>query len=60
MLGDQITRVRGDEADVFSRGFICPKGASFGQLDADPDRLRSPRIRRDGRLVPATWDGGVR
>ena len=28
----------------------------FGQLDADPDRLRSPRVRRDGELVPATWD----
>ena len=56
MLGSEITRVRGDEADVLSHGFICPKGASFGQLDADPDRLRSPRVRRDGELVPATWD----
>mgnify|MGYP002147943804 CR=1 FL=1 len=27
-----------------------------GQLDADPDRLRSPRIRRDGVLAPASWD----
>src|SRR3982751_2896849 len=53
--GDVITGVRGDDADVFSKGFICPKGASFGQLDADPDRLRAPRVRRDGRLVPATW-----
>ena len=47
--------MRGDDADVFSRGFICPKGASLGQLDADPDRLRSPRVRRDGRLVAASW-----
>ncbi len=56
MMGDRIVRVRGDEADVFSRGFICPKGASFGHLDADPDRLRAPRVRRDGRLAPASWD----
>jgi len=55
VTGRRIERVRGDDADVFSRGFICPKGASFGQLDADPDRLRSPRVRRDGRLVEATW-----
>ena len=55
MRGDQVEKVRGDDADVFSRGFICPKGASLGQLDADPDRLRSPRVRRDGKLVPATW-----
>jgi anaerobic selenocysteine-containing dehydrogenase len=52
----QITRVVGDRNDPFSNGFICPKGASFGQLDADPDRLTEPRIRRNGRLEPATWD----
>jgi anaerobic selenocysteine-containing dehydrogenase len=51
-----VIRVRGDADDVLSHGFICPKGASFGQLDADPDRLRAPRIRRDGKLVTATWD----
>src|SRR5215211_3342275 len=53
---DQIATVRGDRDDPFSKGFICPKGASFGQLDADPDRLTGPRIRRNGRLEPATWD----
>jgi len=56
LVADKIIRVRGDADDVFSGGFICPKGASLGQLDADPDRLRTPRIRRDGKLVPATWD----
>ncbi|NJC70768.1 molybdopterin-dependent oxidoreductase [Planosporangium thailandense] len=54
--GDRIMRVRGDADDVLSHGFICPKGASLGELDADRDRLRTPRIRRDGKLVPATWD----
>ena len=54
--GDRITGVRGDADDVFSAGFICPKGASLGQLDADPDRLRTPRVRRDGKLLPATWE----
>ncbi|MGC9670789.1 molybdopterin oxidoreductase family protein [Planosporangium sp. 12N6] len=52
----RITGVRGDADDVFSHGFICPKGASLGQLDADPDRLSAPRIRRDGALVPTDWD----
>jgi anaerobic selenocysteine-containing dehydrogenase len=53
---DRIVSVRGDRDDVFSAGFICPKGAAFGDLDADPDRLRAPRVRRDGVLVPTTWD----
>jgi anaerobic selenocysteine-containing dehydrogenase len=52
----KIIKVRGDADDVLSHGFICPKGAALGQLDADPDRLRTPRIRRDGTLLPATWD----
>lgn len=54
--GTAVTGARGDREDVFSRGFICPKGAAFGQLDADPDRLRSPLVRRDGRLREATWE----
>ncbi|MFE5560703.1 molybdopterin oxidoreductase family protein [Streptomyces sp. NPDC056544] len=51
-----VTGARGDREDVFSRGFICPKGAAFGALDSDPDRLRGPLVRRDGRLREATWE----
>ncbi|MEU6757865.1 molybdopterin oxidoreductase family protein [Streptomyces sp. NPDC046685] len=54
--GTAVTGARGDREDVFSKGFICPKGAAFGQLDADPDRLRTPLVRRDGRLQEATWE----
>ncbi|MEU7728389.1 molybdopterin-dependent oxidoreductase [Streptomyces sp. NPDC040724] len=54
--GASVTGARGDRDDVFSKGFICPKGAAFGQLDADPDRLRTPLVRRDGRLQEATWE----
>ncbi|MFG2625826.1 molybdopterin-dependent oxidoreductase [Streptomyces sp. NPDC048473] len=53
--GTSITGARGDRDDVFSRGFICPKGASIGGLDADPDRLRTPLVRRDGVLTEASW-----
>jgi anaerobic selenocysteine-containing dehydrogenase len=51
-----VVRIRGDRDDVFSHGFICPKGSTLGKLDRDPDRLRSPLIMRDGRHVEATWD----
>jgi anaerobic selenocysteine-containing dehydrogenase len=53
--GDRVTGARGDRDDVFSAGFICPKGASFAALDADPDRLAGPLVRRDGHLREATW-----
>ncbi|MBB83351.1 MAG: hypothetical protein CL931_06025 [Deltaproteobacteria bacterium] len=41
--GDRVLRVRGDENDPFSRGFVCPKGANLGELHHDPDRLRTTR-----------------
>jgi anaerobic selenocysteine-containing dehydrogenase len=54
--GTTVTSVRGDKADVFSHGFICPKGVSLGDVDSDPTRLRTPLIRdSSGELVPATW-----
>jgi anaerobic selenocysteine-containing dehydrogenase len=52
----ELLGVRGDREDVFSHGFICPKGGSLKALQEDPDRLRTPRVRRGGRLVEATWD----
>ncbi|MGP4001500.1 molybdopterin-dependent oxidoreductase [Streptomyces sp. 8N706] len=54
--GDRVTGARGDRDDVFSAGFICPKGAAFGEVDGDPDRLSRPLVRRDGALREATWD----
>ncbi|MCQ9180933.1 molybdopterin oxidoreductase family protein [Streptomyces sp. IBSBF 2953] len=54
--GTRVTGARGDREDVFSKGFICPKGASFGAVDSDPDRLRTPLVRKDGELREATWE----
>ena len=54
--GREVVGIRGDADDVFSRGFICPKGYAVKELDADPDRLRTPLIKRDGRFVPVSWD----
>jgi anaerobic selenocysteine-containing dehydrogenase len=53
---ESVIRIRGDQDDVFSRGFICPKGSTLGKLDQDPDRLRTPLVKRDGVHEPATWD----
>jgi anaerobic selenocysteine-containing dehydrogenase len=54
---DHVVTVRGDRQDPFSRGFICPKGASLGHLDEDPDRLTEPMIRdrRTGAWHTASW-----
>lgn len=59
VVGDavtEVTDVRGDPDDVFSRGFICPKGAALGHLDRDPDRLRRPRIRTGDSWREVSWE----
>jgi anaerobic selenocysteine-containing dehydrogenase len=53
---ERVGRIRGDRDDVFSRGFICPKGSTLRQLHEDPDWLRGPLVKRDGRFEPASWD----
>ena len=53
---DRVTSVHGDQEDPFSKGYICPKGASLGRIDEDPDRLRVPMIREGDQWREATWD----
>ncbi|MES2261533.1 MAG: molybdopterin-dependent oxidoreductase [Pseudomonadota bacterium] len=53
--GHQVVRIRGDEADVFSGGFLCPKAIGLKDLHEDRDRLRTPLIKRDGKFVEASW-----
>ena len=52
MEGNEIGLVRGDREDVFSHGYLCPKGTAIKQLETDPDRVRvadDPRGRRLAR-----------
>jgi anaerobic selenocysteine-containing dehydrogenase len=53
---NRVTSVKGDQDDPFSKGYICPKGASLGRLDEDPDRLRLPLIREGDEFREASWD----
>ncbi len=53
--GDVVS-IRGDDDDVLSHGFICPKAFGLKELRNDPDRLRVPLVRRDGELREAAWE----
>jgi anaerobic selenocysteine-containing dehydrogenase len=53
---NRVTSVHGDKEDPFSKGYICPKGASLGRLDEDPDRLRVPMMRDGDQWREASWD----
>src|SRR4051794_36244136 len=53
----RVAKVRGDAQDVFSKGFLCPKGVALKELHDDPDRLRSPMIRQDdGSFREGSWE----
>jgi anaerobic selenocysteine-containing dehydrogenase len=52
----RVTGARGDRDDVFSHGFICPKGATFDELEDDPDRLRAPMVRTEDGWRQVGWD----
>ena len=54
--GRDVLSIRGDKADVFSQGYICPKAYSLKALDDDPDRLRTPLLKRGGEWQTVTWD----
>ena len=56
MRAGKVISIRGHDADVFSAGYICPKGVALKELHEDPDRLRTPLIKRKGAFVEATWD----
>jgi anaerobic selenocysteine-containing dehydrogenase len=53
---DEITLVRGDRDDVFSHGYLCPKGTALKALESDPDRLRHPLVRTGDTWREVTWD----
>ncbi|MDR3371831.1 molybdopterin-dependent oxidoreductase [Rhodoferax sp.] len=52
----RVAQVRGDAQDPFSLGYICPKAVALKDLHNDPDRLRTPLIKRNGQHVEVTWD----
>lgn len=57
VAGERIVSVKPDHDDVWSKGYVCPKGIAIAAVHHDPDRLRTPvRRRDDGSFEPISWD----
>jgi len=54
--GPKIVSIRGDEADPFSRGHICPKAVALQDVHEDPNRLRRPMLRTDNDWREIPWE----
>ena len=51
----RVELIRPNRDDVWSKGYICPKGTALGHLYHDPDRIREPLIRDGDRFVESSW-----
>ncbi len=51
-----VLDIRGDQADPFSRGHICPKAVALKDIYEDPDRLKQPVKRTDDGWVEISWE----
>ena len=58
--GGRVVSIRGNRDDTWSRGHICPKGATLGAVHEDPDRIRRPMIKVDGEWQEVSWDAAFR
>lgn len=57
VAGDEVLKIRGDDDHPNSKGFLCPKGAAFGAVRDDPDRVVLPLKRMgDGSFRAVDWD----
>ena len=56
VTGGKIVAVKGDPDCAVNKGRLCVKGILLPKIMNTPDRLLHPLIRKDGKLVEASWD----
>jgi anaerobic selenocysteine-containing dehydrogenase len=53
---ERVVAIRPDVDDVWSKGFVCPKGTALAPLHHSPDRVRTPMVRDGARWREASWE----
>ncbi len=51
----EVESIKANPQDVFSQGAYCPKARGLKDLYEDPDRLRTPLKRVNGRFEEISW-----
>jgi len=57
--GDRVVAIQGDVEAAVNKGLLCVKGYHVGLALYGRDRLKTPMLRRGGKLVPITWDEAI-
>ena len=52
---NRVTRLLGIDVDPVNQGWLCDKGRFAFDAVNSAERLTEPLVRKDGRLVPASW-----
>lgn len=52
----RVVRLQGDKEHPVTRGFLCHRTSRFLERQYDPARLTTPLRRRDGEMVPVSWE----
>jgi nitrate reductase NapA len=55
----RVVAIQGDARADVNKGLLCVKGYHVGSILYGEDRLTTPLVRRDGRLVPIGWDEAI-
>jgi predicted molibdopterin-dependent oxidoreductase YjgC len=56
IVDNQIVKIRGDKDAPVNKGQTCVKGGFAYKYVHAPSRLKSPLIRKSGKLVQVTWE----
>jgi nitrate reductase NapA len=52
---DKVVAIAGDRLADVNKGLLCVKGYHVGLILYGQDRLTTPLLRKDGKLVPIAW-----
>jgi nitrate reductase NapA len=55
----KVVAVTGDRQAEVNKGLLCVKGYHVGHILYGQDRLKSPMLRKNGKLEPITWDEAI-
>lgn len=53
---ERVVRLQGDPDHPITQGFLCHRTSHFLDTQYSPARLTRPLLRKDGALVPVSWE----
>ncbi|MDD5095514.1 MAG: NAD(P)-binding protein [Dehalococcoidia bacterium] len=59
VVGDKVVKITSPVGSVVNNGNLCKKGTFNAYVINDLNRLKTPLIKRDGKMVEASWDEAI-